>query len=69
MRRMIDDYGAVMRKLAEKHGAVFVDTQAAFDEVMAEIHPMGIATDRVHPTLTGHLIIARAFLKAVGYPV
>jgi lysophospholipase L1-like esterase len=69
MRRMIDDYGAVMRKLAEKHGAVFVDTQAAFDEVMAEIHPMGIATDRVHPTLTGHLIIARAFLKAVGYPI
>lgn len=69
MRAKIDDYGAVVRKLADRHGAVFADTQAAFDEVMAEIHPMGIATDRVHPTLTGHLIIARAFLKAVGYPL
>ena len=69
MRKMIDAYGAVMKKLAAKHGAIFADTQAAFDEMMAEIHPMGIATDRVHPTLTGHLIIARAFLKAVGYPI
>jgi lysophospholipase L1-like esterase len=69
MRKMIDDYGAVLKKLAEKHDAIFVDTQAAFDEIIAEIHPMGIATDRVHPTLTGHMIIARTFLKAVGYPI
>lgn len=69
MRRMIDAYGAVMKKLAENHGAIFADTQAAFDEIMTEIHPMGIATDRVHPTLTGHMVIARAFLKAVGYPI
>ena len=27
-----------------------------------------LAWDRVHPNLTGHAILARAFLKAVGCP-
>jgi lysophospholipase L1-like esterase len=67
MRAMIDAYGDVMGKLAAKHGAVLVDTQAAFDSLTEVVHPMGIATDRVHPTLTGHMVIARAFLDAVGF--
>ncbi|WP_237153489.1 SGNH/GDSL hydrolase family protein [Oryzibacter oryziterrae] len=65
MRILIDQYGAVVRKLADKHGAIFVDTQAAFDAITGDIHPMGIATDRIHPTLTGHTILTRAFLKAI----
>jgi lysophospholipase L1-like esterase len=44
-----------------------VDTQAAFDEVTKELHPMALAADRVHPNVTGHMVLARAFLKTVGY--
>ena len=67
MRALMDQYGAVVRQLAERHGAVLVDTQAAFDAVLAELHPMAIAVDRIHPNLTGHMVLSRAFLQALGY--
>ena len=68
MREMMDQYGAVVRQLAEKYQAILVDTQAAFDAVLVHLHPMALALDRVHPSrTTGHMILARAFLQAVGY--
>jgi len=67
MRAMMDKYGEAMRQLAQKHAAIFVDTQAAFDEVLPSIHPMTLAWDRVHPTQAGHAVLARAFLKAINF--
>ena len=67
MRALMDRYGAVVREVAAAHDAVFVDTQAAFDRVLLQLHPMTLAWDRVHPTLTGHMVLTRAFLNAVGY--
>ncbi len=67
MRTMMDQYSAAVRQLAAKHQAVLVDTQAAFDVILADLHPMMLAWDRVHPTATGHMILARAFLKSIGY--
>jgi lysophospholipase L1-like esterase len=67
MRAMMDRYGEVVRQLARQYQAIFVDTQAAFEYVLTEVHPMALASDRVHPTLAGHLILARAFLKALEY--
>jgi lysophospholipase L1-like esterase len=69
MRKRMDEYGAIMRRTAEKHGAMFIDTQAAFDAVLAHMHANAIAWDRVHPNIIGHAIIARAFLNAVGVPM
>jgi lysophospholipase L1-like esterase len=66
MRKMIDDYGNVVRQLARKYDAVFADVQSAFDEVLVHTHPMTLAWDRIHPNTTGHMIIARAFLKGIG---
>jgi len=65
MRKTMDDYGAVVRNLAKKYDALFVDIQAAFDEVLVHTHPMTLAWDRIHPNTTGHMIIARAFLRAL----
>jgi len=65
MRAMMDRYGEVVRQLALKYDAVFVDTQAAFEHVLTAVHPMALAGDRVHPTLAGHMVIAQAFLKAL----
>lgn len=67
MREKMDRYGDVVRQLAEKYQAIFVDTQAAIDEVLEDTPPMSLARDRVHPNLIGHMILARAFLKAIGY--
>ena len=35
MRARMDEYGLAVKQLAEKHGTLFVDTQAAFDAVLA----------------------------------
>ena len=67
VRAMMDEYGAAVRQVAEKHQAVFVDAQAAFDEVLPQTHSSAYALDRVHPTQGGHMILARAFVRALGY--
>jgi lysophospholipase L1-like esterase len=67
MRMTMDQYGAVVKRIAAEHGTEFVDTQAAFDKVMEVIYPATLAWDRVHPNMTGHMTIARAFLDAVGF--
>lgn len=64
MRARMDEYGAIVRRLAAKHGATFIDTQAALDAVLAHVHPMSLAWDRIHPQPVGHMILARAFLAA-----
>ncbi len=66
MRRRMDEYGAIVKELTTANGAVFVDTQAAFDRVLAHLHPMAVAWDRIHSGPVGHMIIARAFLEAFG---
>lgn len=67
MRRTIDQYGEVVKRLALKYDARFVDTQTAFNRALEHIYPATFAWDRVHPGMAGHAIIARAFLQAVGY--
>ncbi|HLL88553.1 MAG TPA: SGNH/GDSL hydrolase family protein [Tepidisphaeraceae bacterium] len=67
MRARMDEYGRIVRRLAEQYGAVFVDTQAAFDRVLGHVHPNALAWDRVHPNQTGHMVIANALLNALGY--
>jgi lysophospholipase L1-like esterase len=67
MRARMDEYGAIVRRLSEKHGTLFVDTQAAFDAVLTALYPATLAWDRVHPSLTGHMVLARAFLQAVEF--
>jgi lysophospholipase L1-like esterase len=66
MRRRMDEYGAMVRKLAAEHGALLVDTQAALDHALEGTDYVALAADRVHPTPAGHAILARAFLDAVG---
>jgi lysophospholipase L1-like esterase len=67
MRRTMDEYGAVVKHIAEETGSLFVDTQAAFNEVLKELYSATLAWDRVHPTPAGHMVLARAFLRAVGF--
>ncbi len=67
MRAEMDRYGLVARRLAEEFGAVNVQTQAAFDGVLATTDPTDWAHDRVHPSLAGHAVIAQAFLRAIGW--
>jgi lysophospholipase L1-like esterase len=67
MRATMDRYGAVVKRIAAAHGAVLVDTQAAFDRVLEVYYPATINWDRVHPNPTGSAVLARAFLTALGF--
>jgi lysophospholipase L1-like esterase len=67
MRAQMDRYGAVVKSVASKRGTLFVDTQAAFDEVLAVAYSAVLARDRVHPNHVGHMVLARAFLTAIGF--
>ncbi len=54
----------IAKRLAEKHGCVFVDLQSEFDKAV-ERHPEPYWTNEgVHPTEAGHEIIKRAWLCA-----
>ena len=66
MRAMMDDYTAVVKRLAEKHDAILGDTQASFDAYLAHRPSESLCGDRVHPNATGHQIIADTFLAVVG---
>jgi lysophospholipase L1-like esterase len=67
MRQTMDQYGLVVRKIAEEYDSLFVDTQAAFNEVLKSLYPAALAWDRVHPSAAGHIVLARAFLKEIGF--
>jgi lysophospholipase L1-like esterase len=67
MRAKMDSYGAIVKKIAAESGAIFVDTQAAYNEALKHQYAGNLAWDRVHPGATGHMILAMAFLKAIGF--
>ena len=66
MRIRMDEYGAIVKKLAEKHGLIFVDLQSAWDRLFEHMHPCNIAWDRIHPNQIGCMYIAKQFLQAIG---
>lgn len=67
MRKRMDEYGAICKKLSEKHGCILVDFQAAFDEFLQHYHSAYIAWDRIHPNFLGAHILAKAFLKKCDF--
>ena len=67
MRQMMDAYAQAAADVAQEVGAIFVDIQSIFDRYLETQHSMSLSGDRIHPNLTGHLLIAQAFLCAVDF--
>lgn len=63
MRARMDEYGAIVRQIAEKYDTGFVDLQAIFDNYLQHRHSSFLTWDRVHPNPTASMLIAKAFLK------
>ncbi len=66
MRAMMDEFTAIVQKLAAKYNLTYIDLQAGWDELFKHMHPCNIAWDRIHPNQVGCMYIAKQFLKAVG---
>ena len=67
MRARMDEYSDIVRKVARDSDTLFVDTQAAFNAVLEVLPSSALAEDRVHPNEVGHMVIARAWLNAIGF--
>jgi len=55
----------IVKDLAQKHDAIFVPLQAAFDAACAQASDTYWLYDGVHPTGAGHGLIAQAWKKEV----
>lgn len=60
MRRRMDEFGAIAARLAARHCARFIDTQAIIDRLLETHAPEVIAHDRVHVGEIGHTAFADA---------
>ena len=67
MRARMDEYGEICRKIAERHGAVFIDLQQMFNDYFKYRHSSYIAWDRIHPNRIGATLIAKEFLSHCGF--
>jgi lysophospholipase L1-like esterase len=67
MRAMMDQYGKVVKCAAACSGAIFVDTQKAFNTALRTHYSSALAWDRIHPKPIGAMILARAFLRAIDF--
>lgn len=67
MRRRVDEFGAIVARLAARHDAAFVDLQAEVDTLMRRHAPEVVAHDRVHLGPLGHETAARALLATLAW--
>lgn len=67
MRQATDRYAEVMKKTAEKYGILFADPQPLWDHYFTQYEPIAMSWDRVHPNHTGHMMIAKAIVDAMGF--
>ena len=67
MRAKMDEYRSAMHEVAYEKGLDCIDLQDAFDALLKYRYPAYISWDRVHPGQVGSLVIAKTFLKHVGF--
>jgi lysophospholipase L1-like esterase len=67
MRATMDRYAAAVKRIADRTKALFVDSQAALDEVLKTYYPASLNWDRVHPDHIAAMAIARAVVNAIGF--
>lgn len=67
MRAQMDEYGAVVARIASDFDAIHIRTQDAFDRVLRHTTPEDWAADQIHPNTAGHAVIAIEYLRAFGF--
>ncbi len=67
MRKMMNEFGEIVKNLSDEFNTIFVDTQKGFDNYLTRHSSNTLSDDKVHPNLKGHKIIADSFLETVGF--
>ncbi len=61
--KVLNEYREVLKQMAVENGAEVIDLQEEFDLAQKAVEPAALATDGIHPTNSGHKVIAEAVLK------
>ena len=67
MRRRMDTYAGITKKLAAEYELICVDLQKAFDDFLEFRHSSFLAWDRVHPSPAGCFLMGTEFLRQTGF--
>lgn len=67
MRKQLENYIQITKELAEKYDLVFINVQERFDKFLESLPAYVLSSDHVHPNLSGHMIIAKAFLDKINF--
>ena len=67
MRKRMNEYVEISRKLAQKYSCFFVDFQKMYEDYCKVRHSSYIAWDRIHPNQIGATLMAREFLKQCDF--
>lgn len=67
MRKRMDEYVSICRKLAKMYDCVLIDFQKMYEEYCQIRHSSFIAWDRIHPNQKGATLMAREFLKRCDF--
>ncbi len=65
IREYIKSLQDIVKKLSEEYDAVFVPLQDMFDTYAKKVPYKELIWDGTHPTIVGHELIARQWLKAI----
>lgn len=67
MRKRMDEYVQICKKLAKKYSLYFVDFQNMFENFCKVQHSSKLAWDRVHPNRMGAMLQAKEFVKHIDF--
>ena len=67
MRKRMDEYVEICKKLAKKYSVYFVDFQKMFEDFCKIQHSSKLAWDRVHPNRMGAMLQAKEFVKHIDF--
>lgn len=57
-RKKLDGFSQICRNLAKQYNIPLVDLQQVFDDFIKKASPYEMSKDRIHISLTGHMLIA-----------
>lgn len=67
MRLEIEAFARVGKKLAAENDLIYIDTQARIDAFLEKQSSYILTSDRVHPNVTGHMLLAKTWLDGVDF--
>lgn len=65
MREKVDNYREITQRLAEEYQLLYGDCQKPIDEFLTCQSSYVLSSDRVHPSLAGHLLLAKVWLESI----